>query len=242
MLLRTEPDGGVLAVAQPAHAALAGRLALAWDDDLRPDLVVATSHHDDVWAGWDATPRWNPETGLPLTFLELEAAERVAVWARAPEVAAPFGPAAELWVLRHALRLHAGSDDAAVKGMAAALGARADALVEELRAAHAPRFDDVELARGTSLLALWDTLALALCFGVDEPQSAGVLMLAPGADAVDASAVAVAVAPWPFLERRVDTFVEARRLPGVLAGQAELDAAWALAEPFDLPVALVSPS
>ena len=49
MLVREEPDGGVLAITQPEHAALSGRLADAWDDDLPPDLVLATGRHDDVW-------------------------------------------------------------------------------------------------------------------------------------------------------------------------------------------------
>lgn len=33
------PDGGLLAIARPAHAALAGRLAQAWDDELPPALA-----------------------------------------------------------------------------------------------------------------------------------------------------------------------------------------------------------
>jgi hypothetical protein len=233
VLLREELGGTVLAIAQPAHAALSGRLAEAWDDDLPDDLVVATGRHDDVWMDWDAAPRLNPATGRPQTFLELDASDRVGVWSQAPVVAAPLSLEAELWVLRHAERLHVKRDEAAVKAMTAAFGARIAELVAELRSARAPRFDDAELARGTSLLALFDTLSLVLCFGVTEPRDAGVLTVSPAPD--DG---AVAVAPWPFTGARVDTFVEARRLPGRVADQAELDAAWAVASPFALPVAL----
>lgn len=235
MLLREEPGGTVLAVSQPAHAALSGRLAEAWDDDLSHDLVVATGRHDDVWSDWDAAPRLNPRTGRPQTFLELEPADRVEVWSQAPAVAAPLGPEAELWVLRHAERLHANYDEAAVKAMTAAFSARIAELVAELRSAQAPHFDDADLASGTSLLALFDTLSLVLCFGATESREAGVLTLSPASDG-DARAVA----PWPFTGARLDTFVEARRLPGRIADQAELDAAWAAAVPFALPVALVS--
>ena len=234
MLLREEPGGTILAIAQPAHAALSGRLAEAWDHELPRDLVVATDHHDDVWTAWDASPRWSPGTGRPESFLELEPADRVAVWSQAPVVAAPLGREAELWVLRHAERLHAGNDAPAVQAMTATFTARIAELVDELRAAQPARFDDAELARGTSMLALFDTLSLALCFGVTEPRGAGVLTLAPAS-----GAAAVAVAPWPFTGVRVDTFVDARRLPGRVADQAELDAAWAVAPPFVLPVALV---
>lgn len=234
MLIREEPGGGVLAITQPGHAALAGRLAEAWDDDLSIDLVVATSRHDDVWTAADASPRLNAATGRPVTFLELGAADRVAVWSQAPAVAAPLGFEAELWVLRHAERLHAGSDDPAVQAMTATFSARNSELVEQLRAAHAPRFDDAELARGTSLLALFDTLSLALCCGVTTPRHAGVLALAPACDGD-----AVAVTPWPFVGPRVDTSVEARRLPARVADQAELAAAWTAATPFPLGVMLV---
>lgn len=234
MLLREEPGGTILAVAQPAHAALSGRLAEAWDDDLPRDLIAATGRHDDVWTDRDATPLLRPGTGRPQTFLELDASDRVEVWSQAPAVAAPLGPEAELWVLRHAERLHANYDEAVVKAMTAGFSARIDELVAELRSAQAPRFDDAELARGTSLLALFDTLSLALCFGVTEPRNAGVLTLSPASDGG-----AVAVAPWPFTGSRLDTFVAAGRLPGRVADQAELDAAWAAAAPVTLPVALV---
>ncbi|MDQ3630995.1 MAG: DUF3891 family protein [Actinomycetota bacterium] len=236
MLLREEPDGGIVAIAQPAHAALAGRLAEAWDDDLPQDLVMATGRHDDVWAQRDAAARLNPATGRPLTFLELTPEERVEIWSQASTVAIPLGPEAELWVLRHAERLHAAYDQPAVKAMVAASSTRVGELLEKLRAAHPTRFQDAELARGTSLLALFDTLSLALCSGVREPRKAGVLTLAPGPAGV------VTLAPWPFTGARLDTFVEARRLPSRVADQNALDAAWVAAEPFALDVGLAPTS
>lgn len=235
MILREDAGpahpGAYLAFAQPDHAALAGRLAEAWDDDLPPALVTATHHHDDVWAARDAAPPLNAATGRPETFLELDPEDRAAVWGQALALAAPVGEEAELWVLRHAERLHADRNAAVLKAMTASISARIDALIEGLRA-RGPGFDDAALARGTSLLALWDTLALRLCFGVDEPVQAGVLRLRPSGDAV-------AVAPWPFVGARVATTVRTRRLTAPVTTQAELDAAWAAAEPFDLPLTLV---
>jgi len=236
VLLREEPGGTVLAIAQPDHAALSGRLAEAWDDDLPHDLVAATARHDDVWANRDTAPRLNPRTGRPQTFLELDASDRVQVWSQAPAVAAPLGPEAELWVLRHAERLHASYDDSGVKAMVAVIGTRTGELIEQLRV-NSAAFDDAALARGTSVLALLDTLSLCACFGVLEPVDAGVLRLTP-ADGTVPGADVIAVAPWPFDRTRVEISAQARRLPGTLASQAELDATWAAAEPVALRVVL----
>lgn len=241
MLLREEPGGELLAIAQPAHAALAGRLAAAWDEPLAEDLVLATTHHDDVWAVRDTRPPFNPATGRPTDLFELVNEDRVPMWSRAPEVAAPLGPEASVWVLRHAERLHQDYDEAPVKALTAAISARIGELVEELRA-RGPRFDDAELARGTALLALFDTLSLRLCFGVRGPVDAGVLRLSPAPDVpLRTPARSVIVAPWPFRGARLDTWVEARELPPRLADQAELDAAWAAAEPLRLELTLLAP-
>lgn len=240
MILRRDTGAGgpgvLLAVAQPDHAALAGRMAEAWGDELTPAFRAAATHHDDVWLERDAAPPWNPATGLPQGFLELSPAERRAVWERAPELAAPLGDEAGLWVLRHAVRLHERADQAGLKAMTARLAERCAALVEELRAAHGPRFDDTALARGTSLLALLDTLSLRLCFGVAEQVAAGVLTLAPGAGGT------ITVAPWPFAGDRVETFVIARRLPGPVGGQDELNAAWSGSPAEEHPIVLLRPA
>lgn len=234
MLLREDRSGAsLLVIGQPAHAALAGVLARRWDDDLTPALVRATSHHDDVWTAWDARPRLNQATGRPVAFTDLAPAERVAVWSRASELAAPLGPEAELWVLRHALRLHRDAADPGLQTMVEAITARAAVLVDALRAAHPVGFDDLALARGTALLSLWDALSLRLCSGVSQPVDAGVLRLAPAGDD------AVAVAPWPFTASRVEASVWARRLPLALDGQPALDAAWAAASPEAIAIVLV---
>ncbi len=232
MILREQSDGSVLAITQPAHAALAGRIAEAWDDGLQPDLVAAAHHHDDVWLEWDAQPRLHPDSGRPNTFLDLGDADRASVWARAAAVAAPLGPEAELWVLRHAERLHLEYEDPEINAMVAGFGARIAELGEQLRAG-GPRFDDAELARGTSLLGLFDTLSLAACFGVRKARSAGVLALTPTGDD------AIRVAPWPFSGERLELAVEGRQLPGRIGSQAELDALWSAA-PVDVPVTFVA--
>ncbi|MBA2349467.1 MAG: DUF3891 family protein [Solirubrobacterales bacterium] len=233
MILQGLPGGGALAVAQPDHAALAGRLAEAWDDALTPAFRTAVAHHDDVWLVRDAMPPWSPATGLPESFLELSHTERRTVWERASELAGPLGAEAELWILRHAVRLHAHFDEAGLKAMTAQLADRAATLVEELREEHGPRFDDTALARGTALFALLDTIALRLSLGVREPVAAGVLTLRPVSDD------RVEVAPWPFTGERVETHLMARTLPGQVESREALDAAWAATPAEARPVVLV---
>ena len=233
MILRELAGGGVLAVTQPDHAALAGRVADAWDDTLTPAFRAAVTRHDDVWLERDAAPLWDPDTGLPQSFDRLSHRERWAVWERAGELAAPLGAEAEVWILRHGERLHAAYDDAELKAMAAGFAERSSVLADALRAEHGLRFDDTALARGTSLLALLDTVALRLSFGVRERVAAGVLTLRPEA------AGAVAVAPWPFVGDRVETHLLARCLDGPAASQRALDVAWAAAPVEEEPVLLV---
>lgn len=219
-------------MSQPDHAALAGRLAEAWDDELTPAFRTAVSHHDDVWLARDAAPPWNPATGLPQSFLELTDPERRAVWERAGELAAPLGPEAELWILRHAERRYAEADDAGLKAMKARQAERATELAEALRARHGHRFDDTALARGTSLLTLLDMLSLRLSLGLTEPVAAGVLTLRP------LERGSVAVAPWPFTGERVATHLRGRVLSGPVGSQGALDTAWAATSLEERPVLL----
>ncbi len=233
MILRPLTGGGVLAVAQHDHAALAGRLAEAWDDELTPAFRTAVGRHDDVWRERDAAPPWDRATGLPESFLDLSPRERWAVWERAGELAAPLGTEAELWILRHAQRLHESYDEAELKAMVARFAERCAALADGLRDEHGLRFDDTALARGTSLLSLLDTISLRLCARFEDPVRAGVLTLRPHEDG------GIAVAPWPFTGDRVETHLLARELAGPFASQAALDAAWAAAPVEEHPVLLV---
>src|SRR3954470_1620563 len=89
MLIRPGDDSA-LAIGQLSHSWLAGQLARAWGNDAfgavepREDVVLGASQHDIGWARFDLEPRFNPDTGLPRSFLELTLADHLAIWKDAP--------------------------------------------------------------------------------------------------------------------------------------------------------------
>ena len=76
MLLRSEGPS-VLAIPQQSHAWISGQLARVWGNDRFPspepweEVCLAAEQHDIGMAGWDRDPTFNPETGLPYSFLEM---------------------------------------------------------------------------------------------------------------------------------------------------------------------------
>ena len=90
MLIRPGEDGA-LAIGQLSHAWLSGQLARAWGNErfgaVEPHEGVAlgAEQHDVGWALFDLEPRWNPDTGLPRSFLELTVEDHLAIWTGAPD-------------------------------------------------------------------------------------------------------------------------------------------------------------
>jgi len=90
VLIRPEPDGA-LAIGQLSHAWLSGQLARAWGNerfggvDPHEDVALGAEQHDVGWALFDLEPRWNPDTGLPRSFLELTVDDHLEIWVGAPE-------------------------------------------------------------------------------------------------------------------------------------------------------------
>ena len=154
MILRN--DG--LGVPQTAHSALAGRLAEAWriDGDLpAQDLRVAAAIHDIGWAEWERSPE-------PISFMDVETAQHVAIWTAGTDAAATFGRWVGLLVSLHCTRLM-GWRQQGGRG-----GPDVDALVERERARQASLrngLDDDVVDRASALIATWDGLSLDLCGG-----------------------------------------------------------------------------
>ena len=90
MLVRLD-DSGALAIGQLSHSWLAGQLARSWGNsrfgavEPREEVALGAEQHDIGWALFDLEPRFNPDTGLPKSFLDLTVEEHLAIWRGAPE-------------------------------------------------------------------------------------------------------------------------------------------------------------
>jgi hypothetical protein len=88
MILR--PHGSNrLAITQPDHAALAGRIIAAWranglpDSPRRDDILLAVAEHDNGWREVDDSLLVSPATGTILDFMTAPAHVKRGVWSRA---------------------------------------------------------------------------------------------------------------------------------------------------------------
>jgi hypothetical protein len=103
MIIRRDGEG-LLAIAQPDHARVAGVFAEAWRDGAGPSLVFASYHHDDGWIDWEKAPTID-DRGRPHHFLTIPMDDRVAVYRRGIELLATTDRAAGLLTSLHFGRL-----------------------------------------------------------------------------------------------------------------------------------------
>jgi hypothetical protein len=230
-------EQGVLAVGQAAHAWLCGQMARAWGNERfgavvpLPEVALGAEQHDVGMAEWDLHPARNPETGLPVSFIEMPVAENLALWRAGPSRLITQSRYAALLAAMHGRRLYARRDlDAAPADEARlvrAFLAHSQSLEQRLRATL--EGDDAEVARNSQLLWTWDSLSLGLLLDWapftlrDVPAGGGEtadLELSPDGT----------LDPWPFAPAApVHLHCEGRRLTGTYcdddALQVALDAA-----------------
>jgi hypothetical protein len=101
-------------VSQIEHARISAQLAAHCtgrfgagevSDELRREVLAAIRHHDDGWNDWEHSPRLDVDSGKPLSFMELDAAEAIPIWNRSIDAAATYGPLATWMVAGHFSRL-----------------------------------------------------------------------------------------------------------------------------------------
>jgi hypothetical protein len=246
-------SGGVLAIGQPSHAWLCGQFARAWGNErfaaVEPldDVALGAEQHDLGWAQRDHAPVFNPETGLPMTFLETPPEQSFELWRHGPPRLIPQSRWAALLATMHGRRLSEMRDLDSV-GPAAATAirtlreesvAREATLVAALRAdpATAPSASVEAVARNSNLLWFWDGLSLGLMLDWAPYTFKTVPTAGDGAAEVELRAVAerdglptLSLTPWPFADPGgIVVRAEGRRLAGRCASAQELDVAWAQA-------------
>ena len=251
MVLRRDA-AGVLAVGQPAHAALCGQFARAWGNarfaPVRPldDVALGAEQHDVGWARHDLAPELHPETGLPRDFMQTPLAASIGLWRTGPPSLQSQSRWAALLAAMHGRRLYARIDltarpaveARAIAALLAELGDHERRLTASLRAdpATAGLAGAAAIARNSDLVWAWDVLSLALLLDWAPRTLRGVPTTAGGVDIELRDVTArggrptCSLSPWPFAEPdAVVVRTEGRRLPGPCATQDELDAAFAAA-------------
>ena len=246
VLVRSQPDGA-LAIGQLSHSWLSGQIARAWGNarfeppEPLEEVVLGAQQHDIGWALFDLEPRFNADTGLPRSFLELGVQEHLSIWSDAPDQLVSQSLHAALVVSMHGrslseLRMAAGNGE-----------------VPELRA-HAERervrqeqlcqllgVTEEQAQRTRRQMWTWDGLSLALCLGwrpfiaKDVPAREEGLLDVELREREDGT---IALEPWPLAEERVELRCEARRLAARYEDEAAMRAAFEQAEPVTLEFTL----
>jgi hypothetical protein len=216
MLIRPGEDGA-LAIGQLSHAWLSGQLARAWGNERfdapepRRGVALGAEQHDVGWALFDLEPRWNPDTGLPRSFLELTVDNHLEIWRPAPERLITTSLHAALVISMHGSSLSE-ARQTMVPDEAAKLQEHID--IEHARQAELRErlgVSEAQAERTRRQMWTWDALSLALCHGWrpfvarDVPTADGELVDVTLADDD-------ALHPWPFAADRVEVRCEARRL------------------------------
>ncbi len=232
MIVR-QTEGRLLCLSQPDHAALAGQLAAAWVADGLPgrptrDLVVeAVRVHDIGWTTEDRLPRFDPATHGPHGFITAPLDVRQAAFPRGVEMLAAGHAYVAALVAQHGLTVYRRfQHDPAWVGYFPALERRRDDLFGRVSAetGTAP----LTFLQDYTVLGLCDLFSLVFCNGWREPHRM------EGYEAV-LEGDRLVVTPDPFGGSTVALDVPARALPGrPYWSQADLDAAWAEAEPARL--------
>jgi hypothetical protein len=220
MLFR-EQISETLAISQPTHAWIAGQILRAWDENFDKPLLLAAEQHDIGWIDWEAAPTFDPRTGRPHLFRDIGAAIRAPMWTKGVQWAlAAWGAHVALLLSRHGgiiFGRYADPGQTATDTEAARKFLEAQAPIEE-EWARGLELAPAALEKETALVALADSLSLALCGGLKTPWE----MEAPGRNG-ERLAMRLTerrgqpfdfhLSPWPFRSDVVTVEGEARALP-----------------------------
>lgn len=246
MLLRSDDDG-VLAVGQLSHSWLSGQIARAWGNaqfgevEPREEIVLGAQQHDVGWALFDLEPRFNSDTGLPRSFLELTVDEHLEIWRGAPDRLLSQSLHAALVVSMHGrslseLRVRSNPDQsAALQAHIDEEKTRQEQLCVTLGISRA------QAERTQRQMWTWDGLSLALCnawrpFIANDVPTADDLIAVELRDRDDGTST---LDPWPFTSQDVELRCEARRLKERYKDAAAMREAFRRADPVTLRFLLV---
>jgi hypothetical protein len=233
-MIRREESGRWILISQIDHAHLSGRLAEHWGAGgvaplvARDELLWAISHHDDGWRRWEQSPDIEPKFVRPRSFMEMELAVSLDIWAQSIAAAAQHGPLAGYTVAGHfcALLRRFGSS--------ARIEPRADADADRFLATYeslldgclrawqgrSPGENTPERAHlALSQLQMFDSLSLWFCCeeasqsNEFQTPAGPVVTLAPQKRPGRDEPHRVLLSPWPFTVERLNLEVPGRAIP-----------------------------
>jgi hypothetical protein len=236
MLFRRDQDD-IIAIPQPSHAWLSGQLARAWGNEAfsapapHEEVCLGAEQHDIAWLPWEAAPTFNPATGLPHDFREIDAKTRVDLWTEGIFRALSFGLYPTLLISLHAHTIHSRSARPNNAPPADEGHRRMQAFLQEQQAfrqsllktlAAQPRYREfatAEIAERNRLFVFAvDRMSLEICWGVR-----GEVVI-PGVPKDDRTRIDLRLRsrtgapddlildPWPFSTGQCKLICEGRRL------------------------------
>ena len=219
-------------ISQIEHARLSYELATGWGaagvQPLMPrePLLAAVLHHDDGWAEWERMPDVDPESGRPLSFLEMPIDAGVVIWRRSIDIAAELGPLAAYIVaghfaalVRRAREVHIANPhwlQLVAQFLERQIGDR-DRWLAQWQAGPTknegpPRTR--ELAdRGLAQLQMFDALSLWFCMAERTEPLVFPTPDGPELTWTPVAADAVTVDPWPWFRDDIRVTVSGRLVP-----------------------------
>ncbi|MBC8144713.1 MAG: DUF3891 family protein [bacterium] len=155
-----------IAVKQEDHAALAAFILENWSAHSFPNhpdranIITATREHDMGWRTFDALPRLDAKTQLPVDFTKITPQEANAIWMEASEKFIESQPFVALLITHHAYTLHEATSrrDSKWKQFFIDFARRRAALRDQLGLTH----NDVEHPYSFVRMADWFSLQFCL--------------------------------------------------------------------------------
>ncbi len=260
MLIRQVDDGAII-VTQPAHAWVSGQLARNWGNEkfgsFEPyeEVCMAAEQHDIGWLPVDAQPKFNPETGLPHTFITGNLADAIDLWDGAARAALMYSRYVSLLVSKHGTRLYGNrlntmstdDDDYDQVRLFVEGGYRLEQrIIDDLRteARFEPYVADEVVQRNMWLIATWDLMSLRLLQGFkgsatcEDVPYRDDLTTTLTMTTSNVSADDILIHPWPFATSKVEITCDGRQLADRYESDRELHGALDTAEWITLRMTL----
>jgi hypothetical protein len=170
-------------VLQTDHADLSAEIARHWSalDKAKEAVILATERHDDGWAVWEQSPAFDPDTGRPINFLDVDISSHLAFYRAGIAAVTEQDPYAGLLISMHGAgiyrQLYASDPSLKLTREPEALEA-IDAFVAEQEAGYPGRIeslglDEDERWENYNHLQMFDRLSLYFCMRDGEAATIG---------------------------------------------------------------------